>query len=287
MIRPFAITCGVLLGWCSCAIAADANAPASPLASQTASGAPIEVTADGSLEWHQDKHLYIARGNAKAVRGDVTIEADELTAHERDKGDKAPATKESAAPGGDLDLLTADGNVRITDPRQKVFGERAVYDLDKKVAVITGSNLKYATPRDVITAKDALEYHEGQNTALARGKAVAIHDDRRVEADIMKAHFAQSPSGQTELTSMTAEGHVTVVTKNDISRGDRAVYDVKRNVAVMTGNVRVTRGETQLSGDKAEVDFTKGESRLLNQGHGRVRALLAPKTVDKGTKMPQ
>ena len=27
----------------------------------------IEVTADQSLEWYQDQHLYVARGNAKAL----------------------------------------------------------------------------------------------------------------------------------------------------------------------------------------------------------------------------
>ena len=29
----------------------------------------MEVTADQSLEWYQDQRLYVARGNAKAVRG--------------------------------------------------------------------------------------------------------------------------------------------------------------------------------------------------------------------------
>ena len=38
----------------------------------------------------------------------------------------------------------------------------------------------------------------------------------------------------------------------------------------------MTRDDIQLTGEKAEVDFTKGESRLLGQGKGRVRALLTP-----------
>jgi lipopolysaccharide export system protein LptA len=113
-----------------------------------------------------------------------------------------------------------------------------------------------------------------------------------VEADVLTARFAQSAAGQMEMVDMTAEGHVTVLTGNDISRGDHAVYDIKRNVAVMSGHVKVTRGETHLAGDRAEVDFTKGESRLINQGPGRVRALLVPKsdkeaTTKNGTKAPK
>lgn len=292
------LCCGLVLSG-TAVLAKEKKAPApaaaaSPAAALTSSGSQIDVSADESLEWHQDTHLYVARGNARAVRGDVTVEADLLTAHERDKDkqpaadspepkkDKASLSHESSL-GGNLDLLTAEGHVHISDPRQQIFGEHAVYDLDQKTAKITGNNLKYLTSRDVITARDSMEYYEGENMALARGKAVAVHDDRRVEADVMKALFTQGPNGQMEMSAMSAEGNVTVVTKNDVSRGDKAVYDVKRNVAVLTGNVRITRGDTQLSGDRAEVDFTKNQSRLLNQGHGRVRALLTPKTAENAS----
>ncbi len=260
---------------------------------QTPSEGPLEITADGSLEWHQEQRAYFAKGNARAVRGNMSVEANMLTAHERDANRSRPqktqpsSGKGTSALGGDISLLTAEGNVRISDPRQQIFGDRATYDLDERIARITGENLKYVTAHDVITAQDALEYHENQNVALARGKARAVHQDRRIEADVMKAHFAQTPSGQMEMVSMTAEGNVTVVTKNDVTRGNKAIYDIKRNVAVMQGNVRVTRGETQLAGDRAEVDFTKGESRLVNQGSGRVRALLTPKSLDSAPKTGQ
>lgn len=241
-----------------------------------AANGPIEITADQSLEWYQDKHLYVARGKARAVRGTMTIQADLLTAHEREGASPSTGTKPET---GNLDRLTAEGNVHIADPRQEIFGDLAVYDLDTGVAKVTGDHLKYVTSRDTVTARDSLEYYDKENKAIARGKAVAVHDQRRVEADVLTARFAPNAAGEMEMTGMTAEGNVTVLTDNDISRGDRADYDIKRNVAIMTGHVRVTRGDTQLSGDKAEVDFTKGESRLVNQGHGRVRALLVPESV--------
>lgn len=284
------LCCGLAVAGTPCS-AEDNKTPlaTSPSSLSTSSDAPVDVSAEESLEYHQDTRLYVARGKAKAVRGDVVVEADLLTAHEREKKTDADQPKPEAATskasanepmmGGNIDLLTAEGNVRISDPRQQVYGDRAVYDLDQKVAKITGNNLKYVTSHDVITARDSLEYYEGSNMALARGNATAVHGDRRVEADVMKAHFVQGPNGM-EMSAMAAEGRVTVVTKNDISRGDRAVYDVKRNVAVLTGNVRITHGDTQLAGDRAEVDFNKGESRLLNQGQGRVRALLTPKKVN-------
>ncbi|MDP9127758.1 MAG: hypothetical protein M3N08_05820 [Pseudomonadota bacterium] len=292
----------------------------------------IEVTADQSLEWYQDAHIYVARGNAKAIRGDMEVEADILTAHERSpppgtaSGDKAGKLKTPNANGtdpkatdtnvinsggsqpggpqsagtksagtksgatavgakseaGDLDKITADGNVRITDPRERILGDHAVDDLERHVAIVTGTNLKYETEKDTVTARDSLEYWEDKRIAVARGRAVAVTGDRHVEADVLTAEFRTAPSGDQELSKMTATGHVVVITKNDVSRGDRAVYDINRNIAVLTGNVRISRGDgTELTGDVGEVDFKTNQSRLMNEGHGRVRALLPSKTAGK------
>ncbi len=55
----------------------------------------IEVTADQSLEWYQDAHIYVARGHARAVRGDMVVEADLLSAHERENPPGAPKGTQS------------------------------------------------------------------------------------------------------------------------------------------------------------------------------------------------
>jgi lipopolysaccharide export system protein LptA len=257
----------------------------------------VDVTADQSLEWYQDERIYVARGHARAIRGDMVVDADTLTAHERDKpvannGQKAPkpAVDKSANKGadqgtGDIDKMTADGHVRITDPKQRVSGDHAVYDLDQHVMVVTGEHLKYETEKDIVTARDSLEYWEEKKIAVARGKAVADKEDRHVQADVLTAEFRDQPNGSQELWKMTATGNVVVITKTDVSRGDRGVYDVARDLAILTGHVRITRADgTQLAGDVGEVDFANNQSRLLNEGKGRVRALLTSKTTNSATK---
>lgn len=251
---------------------------------------PVDITADQTLEWYQDQQIYVARGNARAIRGEMTVDADVLTAHERDKTKAAAgATKTDTKMkpkgnengSGDIDTMTADGHVHITNPRQRVTGDHAVYDLDKHVAVVTGNNLKYETDKETVTARDSLEYWEDKKIAVARGNAVGIQPGRRVEGDVLTAEFRDDPNGTSQLWKMTAEGHVTVVTKADVSRGNNAVYDVSRNIAILRGNVRITRADgTQLSGDVGEVDFNTNQSRLMNDGTHRVHALLGAKTTD-------
>lgn len=275
----------MILGLCGASHAQDV--PAVPGAKESASARQVDITADQSLEWYQNQNMYVARGNAKAIRGDMVIDADLLTAHERDKpkttdGKKPPKT--GGGSSGDIDKMTAEGHVRITDPRQRVTGDRAVYDLDQHVAVVTGNGLKYETEKETVTAKNSLEYWEDKKVAVARGDAVADKGDRHVQADILTAEFRDQPNGGQELWKMTADGHVVIVTKGNVSRGDRGVYDVARNIAILNGHVRITRADgTQLAGDVGEVDFASNQSRLLNQGHGRVHVLLMPKTTGKAT----
>ncbi|MDD4616887.1 MAG: LptA/OstA family protein [Alphaproteobacteria bacterium] len=235
----------------------------------------IEVTADKSLEWYEDQNIYVARGNAKAVRGDVAITADLLTAHKRET--KAP--KGEKGPTGDIDRLTAEGNVVITKGSARILADRAIDDVDKHVFVATGDNLRYESGEQVVTAKKSLEYWDRKKIAVARGSAHAVKGDRHIMGDVLTAEF-RTKDGKDELYKMTSEGKVTVVTKSDVVRGDKGVYDASSDVAVVTGNVSVTRADgMQLTGDVGEANFTTNQSRLINEGSGRVRALLPGKNA--------
>ncbi len=178
--------------------------------------------------------------------------------------------------------MEADGHVLITDPKSRTTGEHATYDLNQHTIIVTGDNLRYETDKQTVTAKDSLEYYEDKKIAVARGHAVEDEAARHIEGDILTAEFKDNPNGQTDLTKVTAEGHVVVVTKNDTARGNHGVYDAARNIAIITGNVQITRPDgTQLAGDVGEVDFDANQSRLLNSGTGRVRALLPQKSAAK------
>jgi len=250
--------------------AATATAEA-PSASGTAAGTdqPIEVQADQALEWHRDEKAYVARGNAVATRGDVSVRADTLTAYYRERPDG----------GTEIYRLSAEGNVVIAAPEQKAFGDRGVYDVDQEVAVLTGDDLRLTTPQDVVTARDSLEYWRTRNLAVARGDAVATRGDSRVRADRLVGLLENNAKGNLEMTRIDAEGGVVITTPKDVARGNQGTYDVAKRVAVLTGDVKITRGKNQLNGTAAEVDLETGISRILSgsgKDKGRVRGLFVP-----------
>jgi lipopolysaccharide export system protein LptA len=227
---------------------------------------PIEILADNGIEWQPDAQAYIARGNAKAKQGDVTVHADQLTAY-----------YEKGADGGtQIWRIDADGHVRITTPQQTAYGEKGVYQVTKGVFVLTGSP-RLVTKTDKITAKQSIEFFEAKSLAVARGNAVVIRGDKRLSADVVTAYFVKGKGGKIQVERVDAYDNVVISTPDEIVRGHRGVYYTKTGVVVLRGSVKITRGNDQLNGEAAEVDLNTGVSRLLSNGTGQVRGLFQPK----------
>ena len=234
---------------------------------------PIRIEANDGIEWQRIKQVYIARGDASASQGGVTVEADELIAYYR-----------STETGTDeIYRIDAIGKVRIVSEKEVATADKAIYDVVKGVLVLTGKQVRLVTPQDTIIARDSLEYYEDQRLAVARGDALAIRDDRRVRADVLMAHFAAAKDEQrsSKMERIEAIGNVHLSTKTDIVTAKRGDYRLDTGLATVTGDVRITRGETQLNGDRAEVNLNTGQSRLINapgtqKTNERVRAIFVP-----------
>ncbi|MBL23435.1 MAG: hypothetical protein CMM48_06005 [Rhodospirillaceae bacterium] len=246
-----------------------------------ANSSPLVIDADDGLEWIPKKGKYIARGNARANRGAVTLRADEIIAHYRDtKGGQ----------GQEMVRLDAKGRVKITSINKDAKGRRAkttatgdiaVYHVKESVFVLNGKRLRLVSPQGVLTARDSLEYWDKRQTAVARGKAVVSQGKQRLHADILTAYIADS-SGKRKTKSASAGqrvnrvdafGNVHVSVPNAIIRGDKGEYYPGTSVATLRGNVKITSNKNQLNGDTARVNLKTGIYRLIGK---RVKGLITP-----------
>lgn len=277
-------------------------------------GGPVDVTAEDGIEWRQQEQLVIARGSARAVRDGVTIEADRLIARYRPRatpGGAPAAATPGARPGGDptsgaseIWRFEAEGNVRIHTATDRANGDRAVYDIDQAVMVLTGRDLWMTATDNRVTARDSLEYWPQRRMAVARGGAVVdAPEDRRIRGDTLVAFFleevaagapprpatpppAAGAPGQPQtgrIERVEAYGNVEVRTTAEVVRGDRAVYSPVTSLARVLGNVRITRGENQLNGNEAIVNLATGVARLVSTPGARVQGLIVPQSEDAAT----
>ena len=263
-------------------------------------GGPVEVTAAEGMELRQNERMVIARGNARAVRGAVTVTADRLIARYRSKA-PAPGATPAAAPAqpstmdtgsNEIYRLEAEGNVRIFTATDVAQADRAVYDIDQAVLLLTGGDLKLSTPQQVLTARDTMEYWSQKNMAVGRGNAVVTTaDGRRLSGDTLVGYTNSAPAAAApaakppvagngapgKLQRVEGFGNVEVRTAAETIRGQRGVYVADTGIARLAGSVRITRGQNQLNGDEAVVNMRTGVSTLSRtNGGGRVQGLVMP-----------
>jgi lipopolysaccharide export system protein LptA len=293
------------------------------------SGGPVEVTARDGFEWRDGEQVIIATGDARAVRDNVTVLADRLVAHYRKKptaqGATTPAAGTQGAGTGAADLdngsteiyrLDAIGHVRIVTPTDEAVGDKAVYDIDKAVLVMTGHGLRLTTPQYNLTARDSLEYWSQQHMAVGRGNGLVVATDgRRLSGDVLVAYLTNTDAGPTadgakpvakpaatagappsatpestgKLDRAEAFGNVEVRTQVDVVRGDRGVYVPETGIARVLGNVRITHGQNQMAGAAADVNMKTGIAHVISDPARRVQGLIIPndaRTQSPGNQSP-
>jgi lipopolysaccharide export system protein LptA len=260
---------------------------------------PVNITAAGGISWSQDDQTVTANGNAQAVRGNVTVTADQLVAHYKKTAPAAGATATPAASasaadsleqgGGQLTELDAIGHVHIFTATQNAWGDKAVYSLGEKVLVLTGQHLKLTTPTDTITARDSVEYYTDAHKAIARGNALVVASDgRSIAADVITGFLSDAPAAAGaasaapgdlnagSLQKVEAVGHVVVHTVSDTATGDTGVYLPPTGQARLGGNVHIIHGPNEMAGSDALVNMKTGVATLLAAPGGQVSGVILP-----------
>ncbi len=161
-------------------------------------GEQVHISSAGPQTYDHDAQTVTFVDQARAVRGDVTIDADQLIGFLRKKAPdpNAPPPPQGdskadngkgdgdGAMGGSMELyrMEAIGHVHIYTSTDQAWGDKALYDIDQAVLVMTGKALKLTTPQDVMTARDVMEYHANTRMSVGRGDAtVTTNDGKRIK----------------------------------------------------------------------------------------------------------
>lgn len=237
---------------------------------------PLEINAEEGIEWNRNDKTYVARGNARAASGDIEVLAEVLTAYYRESEDG----------DSEIFMIEADGDVRISSPEGTVYGDKGQYKLDEQVFIMTGEDLRLEGEKDRLTARDSLEYWEAKQQAVARGNANAYHEDKQIRADVLTANFVENAESEMEVRRIDAQGNVEIRTQTEFVTGNEGVYYVDRELATLSGGVKITQDKNQLNGEFAEVNLATGVSTLKGAKPGSkaqtpVTAIVMPKSKPK------
>lgn len=177
--------------------------------------------------------------------------------------------------------------MRIVTETQTVYGDHAIYDVDRATLVVTGQHLKLETQRDTVTARNSLEWYDDKQIAVARGDAVENREGKRLAGDVLLGEVEKDASGSSHIARIDARGNVLVSSLDQIARGDAGVYNLDTGIATLTGRVSITRGENEMTGRYGVVDLNKNISRLLasppDKSIDKLGDLLSPEKPESGS----
>ncbi len=123
-----------------------------------------------------------------------------------------------------------------------------------------------------------MEILETDKRAIFRGDVVAKRPSDTIRCGEMVVTYidvkkADGTSG-TEVDQLDCKGSTTIVTATQTITGDLAVFYVRRDQLVVTGNTKVVQGKTVIRGPKLLVDL---KTKVTKMTGGRVKGKFVPK----------
>ena len=201
-----------------------------------------KTTATDGIEWRQNEQVIIARGDARAVRGGVTVEADRLLARYRPRGGTAATQARTAAEGpargGEIWRLETEGKTAMLvaiDGRST--GVIAVADTPKPGSAAAIEALRGAGIEVVMITGD------NARTAEAIGATIRID---RVLAEVLPQDKA------SEVRRLQQEGRAVAMVGDGINYAP-ALAQADVGIAIGTG--------TDVAIEAADVTLVSGDLR--------------------------
>ena len=102
----------------------------------------LTVEADESLEWFEKEKYYLAKGNVILKKDGVTLKANVV---------KASYVFENGE--NTLKKIIAKEKVILTKDNSKATGQYMTYDLEEKIAKISGSFQTFSSPSGYVESK--------------------------------------------------------------------------------------------------------------------------------------
>ena len=227
----------------------------------------LTVEADESLEWFEKEKYYLAKGNVILKKDGVILKANTV------KADYVLQNGENI-----LKKIIAKDKVVLTKENTKATGQYITYNLNDKIAKISGTFQTFSSPSGYVESTKNIIFDDVNNKAEAEGNVKIILSNKTIiYADNVKANF--EPTNKS-LKKAIAKGNVIIENKakGRKSRADLGVYNSNDEIIRLTGNVVIINQKSKLSGSKGVTNLRTGISNIVGdkKNKKRVKGTFSP-----------
>ncbi|MGY6645972.1 MAG: lipopolysaccharide transport periplasmic protein LptA [Salinarimonas sp.] len=129
---------------------------------------------------------------------------------------------------------------------------------------------------------DRLDVFDRENRAVYAGNVVAVQGDTTIRCSQLTIHFDRNPTGGggddagDAIRRIECTGPVTILSQDQVATGDQATYDRASGQMVISGNVALSQGQNVTRGERLVYDIDRGVANVEAGGTQRVRGLFVP-----------
>ena len=222
----------------------------------------IKIEADKSIEYFEKQKIYIASGNVKAFKGNMSIKAENIKAF-MDKTNNSNMTK-----------IEATGNVVIVSKNTISKSSYAKYSFKNKFFILKGDHQSIESKKFKINSKKFISFDDVKKIATSEGEVnILLSGPTSIFSERVNANFDKI---NNTLTTATAEGKVKIKTKLETITSNSAKYESKTNLIYLKGNVIIKKGNSVLTGEKGYLNLNTRKSRIESGKSKRVKGIFKP-----------
>lgn len=123
-----------------------------------------------------------------------------------------------------------------------------------------------------VEASESLEWLQDEQLYVARGDAVLIQGEDRIEADVITARYEEGEGGEQQIVRVTLEGGVRIVSGDNEVLGGRGVYDMAAGTFILTGDNLQLSTPTETVTARDSLEYFEAENLAVARGAARVIA---------------
>ncbi|WP_367716317.1 LptA/OstA family protein [Nitratireductor sp. GISD-1A_MAKvit] len=148
---------------------------------------------------------------------------------------------------------------------------------------LTGLQLSGDQPIQI--ESERLEVREEDNVAVFSGNVSVVQGQTLLKAGRMMVYYLKdggsAATGSANIDRLEVDGNVYVKSDKQVATGDRATFDMKSEVLVLSGKeVVLSEGDNVIVGCRLTVQMKNGQAKLDGcdggGSDGRVKMLLTP-----------
>ncbi len=225
--------------------------------------ADIFITAEQKVDVHQEDNKVVAYGDAVAIKDNITVKAQKLTAFfEKKQNENGESTD-------DISRMYAEDKASLDMKKAQAYGDSIEYNVADDFLLIKGKPAIVKNEKAKISATESITYYPALSKAVAKGNVIADNGKNKIFSDIMETYFEKSKNGEFVLKRVEIPQNPKIVTKDGNVKAKSAIYYPDQGMVYMYENVVITQNGNILKGDKAETNLNTGISRILS-GKSRV-----------------